>query len=91
MAITGVTGRTNQKTRSRNAIVAACRELAHSGAEVTMPQVARRALVSEATAYRYFPDMVSLLQEALDGLWPVCSTREEARKAIREAAGKDDL
>jgi anti-anti-sigma factor len=28
---------------------------------------------------------------ALDGLWPVCSTREEARKAIREAAGKDDL
>jgi AcrR family transcriptional regulator len=35
-----------------------------------MPQVARLALVSEATAYRYFPDMVSLLQEAFDGLWP---------------------
>jgi AcrR family transcriptional regulator len=70
MAVTGASGRTNQKTRTRNAIVDACRELARSGAEITMPQVARLALVSEATAYRYFPDMVSLLQEALDGLWP---------------------
>jgi AcrR family transcriptional regulator len=35
-----------------------------------MPEVARRALVSEATAYRYFPDLISLLQEALAGAWP---------------------
>ena len=35
-----------------------------------MPQVARAALVSEATAYRYFPDLVSLLREALAGVWP---------------------
>jgi AcrR family transcriptional regulator len=35
-----------------------------------MPEVARLALVSEATAYRYFPDLVSLLSETLDGLWP---------------------
>jgi AcrR family transcriptional regulator len=35
-----------------------------------MPEVARRALVSEATAYRYFPDLVSLLAETIDGLWP---------------------
>jgi AcrR family transcriptional regulator len=63
-------GRTNQKARTRKAIVDACRELARSGSEVTMPQVARAALVSEATAYRYFPDLVSLLREALDGLWP---------------------
>ena len=84
MAITGATGRTNQKTRTRNAIVAACRELAHSGAEVTMPQVARRALVSEATAYRDFPDMVSLLQEALDGLWP------DPAQALAPVAGSTD-
>ena len=38
--------------------------------DVTMPEVARRALVSEATAYRYFPDLTSLLAETLDGLWP---------------------
>jgi AcrR family transcriptional regulator len=70
MAVTGTSGRTNQKARTRKAILDACRELARSGAEVTMPEVARVALVSEATAYRYFPDLVSLLQEALAGLWP---------------------
>jgi AcrR family transcriptional regulator len=63
-------GRANQKTRTRRAIVDACRELARSGADVTMPEVAKRALVSEATAYRYFPDLVSLLRETIDGLWP---------------------
>jgi AcrR family transcriptional regulator len=50
--------------------VTACRELTRSGAALTMPDVARAALVSEATAYRYFPDLVTLLQEALAGLWP---------------------
>ena len=65
-----VTGRENQKTRTRRAIVDACRELTRTGAEITMPQVAQAALVSEATAYRYFPDLVSLLTESLAGLWP---------------------
>src|SRR5215475_6749139 len=63
-------GRANQKTRTRRAIVDACRELVRTGADVTMPEVARRALVSEATAYRYFPDITSLLAETIDGLWP---------------------
>ncbi len=34
-----------------------------------MPDVARRALVSEATAYRYFPDSGSLLREVLADVW----------------------
>jgi AcrR family transcriptional regulator len=34
-----------------------------------MPEVARAAMVSEATAYRYFPDLVSLVGEAYVGLW----------------------
>ncbi len=63
-------GRANQKARTRAAIVAAARELARSGAEITMPSVASAALVSEATAYRYFPDLVSLLREADSGIWP---------------------
>ena len=62
--------RVNQKARTRKAIIEACRELTLTGAEITMPQVARAALVSEATAYRYFPDLVSLIQEVLAGLWP---------------------
>lgn len=66
----GQPGRANQKARTRKAIVDACRELTRTGAEVTMPEVARAAMVSEATAYRYFPDLVSLLQEALAGVWP---------------------
>src|SRR5580692_8114847 len=68
--LTGQGGRANQKARTRAAIVDACGDLVRSGAEVTMPEVARRALVSEATAYRYFPDLISLLREALDGAWP---------------------
>ena len=66
----GEGGRARQKERTRRAIVDACRELTRSGAEVTMPRVADRAMVSEATMYRYFPDLISLLQETLAGLWP---------------------
>ncbi|MCW2523223.1 MAG: regulatory protein TetR, partial [Frankiales bacterium] len=70
MTVTG-TGRANQKARTRAAIVQACRQLIDSGDSVTMPEVARLALVSEPTAYRYFPDLYSLLTTALAGMWPV--------------------
>lgn len=70
MAAEDDTGRANQKRRTRTAIVAACREIIRSGGAVTMPVVASAALVSEATAYRYFPDLVSLVNEALVGMWP---------------------
>jgi len=60
----------NQKARTRAAIVQAVHELARSGGEITMPSVAKAALVSEATAYRYFPDLVALLLEADQGTWP---------------------
>ena len=74
----------NQKERTRQAIVAATRDLARAGGEVTMPAVARSALVSEATAYRYFPDLASLLSEALAGVWPSPET------ALAPVAGSDD-
>ena len=60
----------NQKARTRAAIVQAVHELARSGTEITMASVAKAALVSEATAYRYFPDLVTLLLEADQGTWP---------------------
>ncbi|MDX3187316.1 helix-turn-helix domain containing protein [Streptomyces sp. MN03-5084-2B] len=60
-------GRVNQKRRTRNAIVAAAVELVRGGGPVTMPEVAKAAAVSEATAYRYFPDLASLLREAVAG------------------------
>jgi AcrR family transcriptional regulator len=63
-------GRVNQKRRTRAAIIAASQELIRAGAEINMPAVARAALVSEPTAYRYFPDLASLLEEALAGIEP---------------------
>ena len=41
------------------AIVAATSQAITFGGDITMPDVALRALVSEATAYRYFPDLAS--------------------------------
>ncbi|HKD87015.1 MAG TPA: TetR/AcrR family transcriptional regulator [Streptosporangiaceae bacterium] len=70
MTIGNLAGRVNQKQRTRTAIVDAARELIRGQALITMPAVAEAALVSEATAYRYFPDLVSLLREALDGTFP---------------------
>src|SRR6202046_2870399 len=63
-------GRVNQKRRTRAAIIAACQQLISAGADINMPAVARAALVSEPTAYRYFPDLASLLEEALAGIEP---------------------
>src|ERR1700734_652800 len=81
--LTGQGGRVNQKARTRAAIVDACGDLVRSGAEVTMPDVARLALVSEATAYRYFPDMASLLREALEGVW---ATPQQAMRPVARSA-----
>ena len=64
-----MTVRVNQRERTRMAIVAAAREVVGSAGEITMPEVARRALVSEATAYRYFPDLASLLRETMAGVF----------------------
>lgn len=54
-------GRTRQKTRTRNALVAAARELMAEGLNPTVAQAADRALISPATAYRYFPNQRALL------------------------------
>lgn len=70
MTSQNTTGRANQKQRTRTAIVQAAAELSRTGREVTMPEVAKAALVSEATAYRYFPDLATLLQEAIAGQLP---------------------
>ncbi|MEA2450067.1 MAG: hypothetical protein QOG63_1999 [Thermoleophilaceae bacterium] len=55
------TGRTNQKARTRGALVAAARELLAGGATPTVEQAADAAQVARATAYRYFPNRRALL------------------------------
>ena len=69
------------------AIVGACRELIRSGAAVTMPDVAGLALVSEATAYRYFPDLASLVNEAFAGMWPD-PARPSPGRGLRRSRGR---
>jgi AcrR family transcriptional regulator len=72
-------GRSNQRARTERALIDACRALMRSGGQVTMPEVARAALVSEATAYRYFPDLATLLARSLDNDW---APPEEALAAV---------
>jgi AcrR family transcriptional regulator len=57
-------GRINQKRRTRAAILAAAMELLNEGKRPTVTEVADAALVSRATAYRYFPTQEYLLFEA---------------------------
>jgi AcrR family transcriptional regulator len=70
MAIATSGGRINQKARTERAIIDACLALIRQRQSVTMPDVARAAMVSEATAYRYFPDIASLISRALADDWP---------------------
>jgi AcrR family transcriptional regulator len=84
VVIAAGSGRTNQKARTRRAIVEACRRLIRDDRPVTMPEVARAALVSEATAYRYFPDLASLLAVAVVDAWPSPSD------ALRPVAASND-
>lgn len=58
------TGRTEQKSRTRSALLAATRELLAQGITPTVEQAAAAALISRATAYRYFPNQRSLLVAA---------------------------
>jgi len=57
-------GRTRQKQRTRQALVAAARDCIATGSEPTVEQAARRAEVARTTAYRYFPNQRSLLLAA---------------------------
>jgi len=53
-----------QKSRTREALLAAARRLIERGAPVTVPATAAEAGISKATAYRYFSDASVLAAEA---------------------------
>lgn len=55
------TGRVNQKVRTRDALIAAARDLLARGVLPTMEGVAAAAAISRTTAYRYFPTTRALL------------------------------
>ncbi len=58
------TGRSGQKRRTREALVAGARDLVAAGADPTVEEAAARAGISRTTAYRYFPNQRALLLAA---------------------------
>jgi AcrR family transcriptional regulator len=59
-----LTGRRQQKTRTRQALIDAARELLAEGVSPSVEQAAAAASISRTTAYRYFPNQRSLLLAA---------------------------
>src|SRR5918997_2008322 len=55
------TGRTNQKARTREALIAAARQLLAEGVTPTVEAAAAEAAIGRTTAYRYFPNSRALL------------------------------
>ena len=57
-------GRVEQKSRTRTALVDAAREMVARGLAPSVPEAADAAGISRTTAYRYFPNQRSLLAAA---------------------------
>jgi AcrR family transcriptional regulator len=82
MAEADTAGLSNQKRRTRKALLEAAAQLIKSGRKPTFEKVAEEALVSRATAYRYFPGIEPLLLEAsLDIAMPGPSLFESDRSS----------
>lgn len=64
------TGRTGQKSRTRQALVAATRELLAAGHTPKVEDAAEKAGISRTTAYRYFANQRSLLLAAHPAISP---------------------
>lgn len=73
--------RANQKARTRAAIVEGAKLMLREGATPTVAQAAKRARVSRATAYRYFPTQQALLVEVAE-VTPRMATVEEALRRL---------
>jgi AcrR family transcriptional regulator len=57
-------GRPNQRRRTRKDLLDAAARLVKQGRKPSLEEIAEEALVSRATAYRYFPSVEALLVEA---------------------------
>mgnify|MGYP000879843905 CR=1 FL=1 len=62
--MSGKAARSNQKHRTRKDLLRAAARLLKEGRTPSLEEIAEAALVSRATAYRYFPGVEALLLEA---------------------------
>lgn len=58
-------GRANQRRRTRRALIDAALALCEGGRKPSFPEVAERAMVSRATAYRYYASVEDLISDAM--------------------------
>lgn len=79
-------GRPNQKRRTRKDLLQAAALLIRQGKAPTLEEVAEEAMVSRATAYRYFPNVEALLIEA-----PLDIALPEPEEAFGQDAPKDPV
>ena len=80
------TGRPNQKRRTRKDLLQAAARLMKQGRKPSLEEIAEEALVSRATAYRYFPNVEALLLEA-----PLDLAIPEAEEIFRDGPAKDPV
>ncbi len=76
-------GRTRQKSRTRQALLDACRELLGRGLTPTVEEAAGHAGISRTTAYRYFPNQRALIVAAQPQLQPDTLLDEDAPTEVR--------
>lgn len=79
-------GRANQRRRTRKDLLQAAARLMKQGKTPTLEEVAEEAMVSRATAYRYFPNIESLLIEA-----PLELAMADPEDALRGAPAHDPV
>jgi AcrR family transcriptional regulator len=77
-------GRSAQKARTRNALVAAARDLVAAGTTPTVEDAAEAASISRTTAYRYFPTKRALLLAAHPEIAATSMLPDDAPKGTAE-------
>ena len=84
MTTPSAAGRENQRRRTRKDLLEAAARLLKQGRAPDMDEVAAEAMVSRATAYRYFPTIEALLVEA-----PIDSEVPDAQAVFAEDRTRD--
>jgi AcrR family transcriptional regulator len=92
-------GRPNQKSRTRKDLLQAAARLMRQGHRPSLEDIAEEALVSRATAYRYFPNVEALLTEAsldiafpnAEGLFDDLPADDPVARLFRVDAALDDM
>lgn len=79
-------GRPNQRKRTRKDLLQAAARLMKQGKSPSLEEIAAEAMVSRATAYRYFPNVEALLVET-----PLDVAAPEAEEIFRDAPKADPL